>query len=182
MLRARRIPLADSRDAHPWASRLAAEHSWLRRRAHRLIGRGLRRSADSTDLAHATLAKALEKPPSRTPTNRPELRAWLDRVLSRLAARLGGKPGPEAVASSALERLPRTADGVSERRREISEELLRSLDALTPRQRLVIQLRLWEKLSFAQVAVRLGTSEGNARVLFHRAIEALQRLEGRNGR
>lgn len=102
-------------------------------------------------------------------------------MLSRLAARLGRKHGPEAAATSALERLPRAADGVSERQREVSEHVGRALEALTPRQRLVIQLRLWEKLPFAQVAVRLGTSEGNARVLFHRAIEALQRLESRLG-
>jgi RNA polymerase sigma-70 factor, ECF subfamily len=164
-----------------WASRVAAEHGWLRQRAAKLIGRGLRRAADPTDLAHAAFAAALARPPQRKPANRNELRAWLRRVLARIAARAGRRRGPDSIGASALASL---GDGghspdAALSTRERDEQLAAALSRLPPRQRLAIQLRLWERLSFADVAARMNTNEGNARVAFHRAIESLQRMTTR---
>lgn len=45
---------------------------------------------------------------------------------------------------------------------------------LTPREREIITLRLWEGLSYKEIAEIISTSEGNARVTFSRAIQTLR--------
>jgi RNA polymerase sigma-70 factor (ECF subfamily) len=52
--------------------------------------------------------------------------------------------------------------------------LLESLEFLKERQRLVLELRYFSDLTFSEVAQMLGISESNAKVLHHRAIEALK--------
>jgi RNA polymerase sigma-70 factor (ECF subfamily) len=173
--------LSPSASKRLWASRIAAEHAWLRRRAGLLLGRRLRRAVDPTDVAHVALAAALSKPPQRRPANRVELRAWLDRVVGRVAARVGGRRAAQSVDLGSIADAHRSASppaAVAVRERD--ERLRAALDRLPTRQRLAVQLRLWEHLSFADVAMRMGTTEGNARLLFHRAIESLQRMAPRD--
>ena len=53
--------------------------------------------------------------------------------------------------------------------------LIETIGNLKERQRLVLELRYFSDLSFGEVAQMLGISESNAKVLHHRAIEALKR-------
>ncbi len=53
--------------------------------------------------------------------------------------------------------------------RRISEHLLTAIDALPPAQRAVIVLRVQQALEPAEICAILGLSDGNMRVLLHRA-------------
>ena len=53
------------------------------------------------------------------------------------------------------------------------ERLLRCLAALDTRERHVIRLTFWEQRSSRDIADALGTTDGNARVLRHRALTSL---------
>jgi RNA polymerase sigma-70 factor (ECF subfamily) len=60
--------------------------------------------------------------------------------------------------------------------------LTRCLAALDARARLVVQLSFYEERSAEEIAERLGTTAGNARVLRHRAVARLRRcLDGGAG-
>ncbi len=50
------------------------------------------------------------------------------------------------------------------------------LEAMPERRRQVVELHLIDRLSHAQIAERLGASEGATRVLFFRALEQLRGL------
>ncbi len=54
--------------------------------------------------------------------------------------------------------------------------LRRALESLPPRQREVVQLRIYRELSYAEIARRLGSSENAAKVNFHHAVKRLRRL------
>lgn len=49
-----------------------------------------------------------------------------------------------------------------------------ALQDLTKQQRDVVLLRLWEGLSYAEIADLLSLSEGNSKVIFHRAMKSLK--------
>jgi len=50
------------------------------------------------------------------------------------------------------------------------------LDHLSKMERLVVESRAFEKLSFKDVAEKLNTSENSAKVLYHKAIKKLQQV------
>ncbi len=50
------------------------------------------------------------------------------------------------------------------------------LDHLSRMERLVVESRAFEKLSFKEVAEKLKTSENSAKVLYHKAIKKLQQV------
>ncbi|MCK4529661.1 MAG: sigma-70 family RNA polymerase sigma factor [Candidatus Marinimicrobia bacterium] len=50
------------------------------------------------------------------------------------------------------------------------------LDHLSKMERLVVESRIFEKLSFREVAEKLKTSENSAKVLYHKAIKKLQQV------
>lgn len=50
------------------------------------------------------------------------------------------------------------------------------LDHLSKMERLVVETRVFEKLSFKDVAEKLDTSENSAKVLYHKAIKKLQQV------
>lgn len=53
-------------------------------------------------------------------------------------------------------------------------QLRDAVEGLPPRQRAVLALRVYEDLSFKEIAQREGISEGNARVSYHLAVKALK--------
>jgi RNA polymerase sigma-70 factor (ECF subfamily) len=50
------------------------------------------------------------------------------------------------------------------------------LDHLSKMERRVVETRVFENLSFRDVAAKLGTSENSAKVLYHKAIKKLQQV------
>jgi RNA polymerase sigma-70 factor (ECF subfamily) len=77
----------------------------------------------------------------------------------------GGRPGPWAVPPESWARVPEDELLGRETRAVIDA----AIATLPPRQREVITLRDVEGLEAAEVAEHLGVSEGNQRVLLHRA-------------
>ena len=59
-------------------------------------------------------------------------------------------------------------------RNEERSQLRAAVELLPPRQRSVLQQRVYEELSFKEIAAREGISEGNARVSYHLAVKALR--------
>lgn len=66
-------------------------------------------------------------------------------------------------------------DTQSEVQKKMSaEELHESLKTLKPLQRDIIMMRLWDELPYAEIAEIIGKTEGNCKVIFSRAVKALQ--------
>jgi len=57
---------------------------------------------------------------------------------------------------------------------EVAAELREAVGALPTKQRMTLELRIYEDLPFREIAVALGTSEGAAKVNFHYAVRKLR--------
>lgn len=55
--------------------------------------------------------------------------------------------------------------------------LLQGIRTLKPKQQMVIKLRYFSDFTFAEVALALGITESNAKVLHHRALASLQSIK-----
>jgi len=102
-------------------------------------------------------------------------RAWLVRVatnraIDRLRRRdpLGGAERLDADSAPA----PAARDAVEDA--ELRRRVRGALATLAPRQAEVIVLRIFEEMSFTDLAGTLGISEGAAKVHFRRALEHLR--------
>jgi RNA polymerase sigma-70 factor (ECF subfamily) len=129
---------------------------------------------------HATAEEAVQEAFGRmwastsTPSGQQEFKAWLYRVLTNLIR--------DHHRRRALERrlqfwMPQRAEDPIEwvGRREDHRELVSAMQKLKIIDQQTLYLRYFEDLSFADIAVVLGTSEGAARVAVHRALERLRR-------
>jgi RNA polymerase sigma-70 factor (ECF subfamily) len=98
------------------------------------------------------------------------LGTWLYRITVNLAKNaLRARPSPEAAGSAAAEPLaPATLDPEEQRR------LRQAVRQLPEKQRLVVELRIWQELSFREIAEVAGGSEESAKVSFHHAIKRLR--------
>ena len=61
----------------------------------------------------------------------------------------------------------------AENRRKF-REVEKHLKALTPEQREIVILRIWEDMSYREIATAIGKSEDNCKVIFSRAIAKLR--------
>lgn len=145
-------------------------------RIYRYVYCRLRNHDEAEDLTENVFLKAWEALPRARP-RASRFRAWLFRiahntVIDRYRVR---KP----VAS--LDQVADIHDDspVPERAVEAQQAISRlaaALARLKPRDRQVVLCRFVGNLSHAETAVVLGTSEGNVRVLQHRALRRMRRL------
>ena len=154
---------------------------------------------DAQEIVQETFARAIERPPART--DRP-WRPWLVRVAVNLSLDAlrrrrrqryagpwlpapfeGSDVGDSLGAVANLDGSDRAAfdarpDESPEGRYETAESatfaFLLALEALTPRQRAVLILRDVFEYSASETAQTLETSEGNVRVVLHRARRAMR--------
>ena len=140
-------------------------------------------AADADDLVQEAFARAVE---AGTPMRGADLERWLVRVATNLSIdclrrrkrrRYAGPWLPSPVESAADEGDDAVGDDSAEARLERAEEvsyaLLVALEALSPRARAALLLIDVFDRSAGEVAAILGTSEGNVRVLHHRARRTL---------
>jgi len=149
---------------------------------YRYVASRVRRPSDAEDLAQLVFVKALEALPRYEARGVP-FGGWLFRLarntvidhlrtrrehldLEALAERPDEEPGPDAVAAA---------------RQEI-EAVGAALAELTEEQRDAIALRFFAGLSAREAAVAMGKQEGTVRGLQFRAIAALRRRLGLDGR
>ncbi len=112
----------------------------------------------------------------RTPSAQPEFRRWLYRTIANLATdhhrrrsrwnrlRLFGPPPPDP------------QDEVERRAEDAA--LAAALKELSVRERQAVYLRYFEDHPFAETARIMGTREGAARLVVHRALAKLRRQLG----
>lgn len=63
---------------------------------------------------------------------------------------------------------------------ELSQALREAVSRLPTKQRMTLELRVYEELSFKDIATALDTTEGAAKVNFHYAVKRLRDLLGRS--
>jgi RNA polymerase sigma factor (sigma-70 family) len=163
----------------PLPMAVVREGSWLRRRARRLLGGSPRTQADSMDYAQEAQGRALEHLEGSFP-NRHAFRAWLEKILQRLIA---GDARQRALRPAAVDLGSglvgaQLTPGSKVARSDEQRLQERALRRLAPRQQQIVRLRIWEGLKFGEIGRRLDISENNARQLFHRTVQQLQREFG----
>jgi len=128
----------------------------------------------ASDLAQRTLIKALEKMDElRDPGI---FKSWLYRIGANLAlnhlrdnARFVDEPapvGPDEPLSPEAESQLEAAEDAAALRRAVAD--------LPTKQRMTLELRVFEEMSFRDIAEALETTEGAAKVNFHYAVRRLR--------
>jgi RNA polymerase sigma-70 factor (ECF subfamily) len=151
-----------------------------------ILGRCLagRPATDRLDKAkeavQETYARALQKRLDFNLAQRvpPWLHGIMNNVLSETTRSLRRSPAQESADPAAWERLavdlaPDAADVVPNRL-----DVAGYMAKLAPEHREVLQLRFYDGLSHDEIAVRLGISQGNARVRLCRALNAAKVIAG----
>lgn len=164
---------------------LAENKRWLWGLCYRMTGS----SADADDLVQETFLRAMERPPARTDE---PIGPWLLRVAVNLGRdalrrrkrrRYTGPWLPAAVEEEEIAVPEIAGAGGTEGRYDLLESVsfafLLALEVLTPNQRAVLVLRDVLDRSVRETAEALGLSEGNVKVLHHRARHALEPYEAR---
>ena len=131
---------------------------------------------DAEDLTETVFLKAWEALPRARP-KASTFRAWLYRIAHNAVVDRYRRRRPTVPLDHALE--AQDAAPLPEQRVEREEEMARLaavLAQLKPRYRQVILCRFISQLSHAETASVMGTSEGNVRVLQHRALAKMQQL------
>jgi len=141
--------------------------------------RYLRSEADAKDLTQRTFLKVY----GALPRFRAEasFRTWIYRIainlcLNELRDRRRGEASdrPEVIDEATvpapdIESLDDQARGAW---------LRRAIASLPPKQRMVLELRIYDELPFREVAELVGSTENAAKVNFHHAVKRLRALKG----
>jgi RNA polymerase sigma-70 factor, ECF subfamily len=134
----------------------------------------------AADLAQRTFIRVLEKLEDLREDN--TFRSWLFRIGANLSlnhirdharfvaeeAAAGDEPAGPLVADAQLEAA------------EMSASLRAAVAQLPTKQRMTLELRVYEELPFKEIAAALDTTEGAAKVNFHYAVRRLRELLGRS--
>lgn len=145
-----------------------------------LVRRYLRTDADADDACQLAFARAFERRASFR--GDAPFRTWLCRIAVTVALDLRDKTRPRgAVADVDLDALASFTNAL-ETSKLVAAELWRKaevhLATLPPKQRLVVELRLFHDLSFKEIGVLADCSEASARVNFAHGVGALRAVLG----
>ncbi|MBK9266942.1 MAG: RNA polymerase sigma factor [Polyangiaceae bacterium] len=140
----------------------------------RLCRRYVRRHEDAEDVAQRAFLNAFEKLGDfrREST----FRTWLHRIAVNLALNHVRHAAHEAPIAE-LDDLPTFTNALETSRLVAAEVWNRAaarIAELPPKQRLVVELRLFHELSFGEIAVLADCSEDSAKVNFHHGIKRLR--------
>jgi RNA polymerase sigma-70 factor (ECF subfamily) len=127
--------------------------------------------ADAKDVAQRALVQAFTK--ARELREGASFRTWVYRVAANLSLNLLRDRKPQAALADdvaiALAKEPLVEE-------EAQRRLRAAVKQLSPQQRLVVELRVFEELSFREVAEIADTTENSAKVSFHHALQRLREL------
>jgi RNA polymerase sigma-70 factor (ECF subfamily) len=147
--------------------------SKYRARLVSLVHRYVKNADDAEDVAQRTLLRAYEK--IATFRGEATFRTWLFRIAVHLACNhVRGRDRAEAIDVDDIAAFTSALDT----RRLVAAELWRKvsarLDELPPKQRLVVELRLFHDMSFKEVADVAGCSEESAKANYHHGVKRLR--------
>ncbi len=140
-----------------------------------LAYRYLANQADAADLTQQVFVKVFRSLGGFRGAS--SVRSWIYRIavnacLNHLRDHRREKPAPipeEALVTPATGPLRLIAD-------ERARRLRRAITRLPPRQRTVLELRIYDDLRFREIADLVGCSENSAKVNFHHAVTRLRSL------
>jgi RNA polymerase sigma-70 factor, ECF subfamily len=135
----------------------------------------------AADLAQRTFIRVMEKLEDLREDN--TFRSWLFRIGANLSLnhlRDHARFVDEAVGTRDEPIAAPEADAQLEKA-ETSQALRAAVAELPTKQRMTLELRVYEELSFRDIAAALETTEGAAKVNFHYAVRRLRQLLGASG-
>lgn len=161
---------------------LESYRTYLRRVVRRSIGRDLRGKLDGSDIVQVTLIEAHRDFDQFDSSTHSALQRWLGRLLrNNLADALKRYRdtamrdiGREIPIDSKIKELAQAEPAQLPSFDSLPERYRRALAKLSLERQTVIQLRHFEDLKFAEIGQRMGKTENAARMLYLRAVEALQ--------
>ena len=135
-----------------------------------------RSDADTRDVLQELFLKLAAHPPQLTAIRQP--RAWLLRIAHNLAIdALRRRTGHNsAIERAAAEPAPLFAPAPNPDEASYRAALAAALAELPPEQRAVVHLKLWEDLTFAEIAEALDIPPNTAASRYRYAIDKLQTL------
>lgn len=148
------------------------------RAVFRLCLRYVRDADAAADLVQRTFIRALARLGELRTAE--VFRSWVLRIAANLALN-HLRDHARFVSEEAAARAAAIAPPVEIERLEAGETaraLRRMVEHLPTRQRMTLELRVYEELSYREIAIALGTTEGAAKVNFHYAVRNLRARAG----
>lgn len=140
---------------------------------YRFLHRRTLERATAEDLTSVTFMKAMESIRSFHPA-KGELRAWLYRIARNALIDYYRTMKPSVDIESVWD-LPNDDITSLQTEKHINATMLhQALSTLSQPQREIVLLRVWEGLSYKEIAELTGKTESNAKVLFSRAVTGLR--------
>lgn len=137
------------------------------------LSRRTRDRETAEDLTSQTFLRALEAIQQYDDTKGP-LRAWLFTIARNLLTD-HYRRSRDVQSIEAAEEIPSDETlAESVHVRLLAEDLKEALKGLTPLQREIVALRVWEGLSYKEIADVTGKKEGHCKVIFCRAVGLLR--------
>lgn len=148
----------------------------LAKRQLPLVVRLVRRyvsEADAEDVAQRAVMRALEK--LDTFRGDSSFRSWVHRIAVNTAlnhVRDHKREAPQAIDEADL--ITNTLGTARLVAREAKVKLLAAVQELPPKQKSAVEMRLFQELSFAEVATEMGITEDSAKANYHHAMKRLR--------
>ena len=145
------------------------------RKIYFLAMRYLKNEADAADIAQKTFVRAYKAMSSFQ--GKSSFRTWLYRIAINLSLNHIRDNKRERATDIKDDALSQSAVGM---RRIVEDEraaaLREAIEQLPPKQRTVLELRIYDELPFKEVAELAGCTENAAKVNFHHAVKRLRTL------
>lgn len=147
------------------------------RQVYYLVWRYVRNEEDAKDVTQATFVRAWRA--AATFRGESSIRTWLYRIGVNLALNHVRDRGRWQASEVEPEALPVEPGGIERLvLAHDSQQLRQAVAQLPPKQRLVVELRVQEDMSFREVADVAECSEDAAKANFHHAIKRLRAMLG----
>jgi RNA polymerase sigma-70 factor (ECF subfamily) len=141
----------------------------------RLVWRYVKRDADAADVTQQAFVRAFKGSAAFRGTS--SVRSWLYRIAINCALswlRDHKREEPSEIADDALSAMnPAPAQLIAT---QDNAALRAAIEKLPPKQKLVLELRVFDDLSFKEVAELAECTENTAKVNFHYAVKKLREL------
>jgi RNA polymerase sigma-70 factor (ECF subfamily) len=138
-----------------------------------LVRRYVKNDSDAEDVAQRALLRAFEK--LDTFRGESAFRTWLFRIAIHLALNhIRGRDRFQAVELDDIASFTNALETAKLVAAELWQKVSARLDELPPKQRLVVELRLFHELSFKEISTIADCSEESAKANFHHGVKRLR--------